>query len=68
MQARPRGEEEPRLLVSTDVLAEGHNLQLAETVVTYLAESGPSRWLKVVVVFEGSGGGRIITTSPRRKP
>jgi superfamily II DNA or RNA helicase len=33
--ARSRGEEEPQLLVSTDVLAEGHNLQLAEAVVNY---------------------------------
>lgn len=35
MQARARGEQEPTLLVSTDVLAEGHNLQLAEVVVNY---------------------------------
>jgi Helicase conserved C-terminal domain/PLD-like domain/SNF2-related domain len=35
MLARAHGEEEPRLLVSTDVLAEGHNLQLAEAVVNY---------------------------------
>lgn len=35
LAARSRGEEEPMLLVSTDVLAEGHNLQLAEAVVNY---------------------------------
>ncbi len=35
MAARARGEDEPLLLVSTDVLAEGHNLQLAEAVVNY---------------------------------
>jgi len=35
LAARAEGEEEPRLLVSTDVLAEGHNLQLAEAVVNY---------------------------------
>lgn len=35
MQARAQGEAEPLLLVSTDVLAEGHNLQLAEVVVNY---------------------------------
>lgn len=31
--AKFEGKEEPQLLVSTDVLAEGHNLQLAEAVV-----------------------------------
>ncbi|MDE3111511.1 MAG: hypothetical protein KGK34_01055 [Chloroflexota bacterium] len=31
--ARFQGQEEPQLLVSTDVLAEGHNLQLAEAVI-----------------------------------
>ena len=30
---RIKGTEEPQILVSTDVLAEGHNLQLAEAVV-----------------------------------
>ena len=35
MAARARSEDEPVLLVSTDVLAEGHNLQLAEVVVNY---------------------------------
>lgn len=35
LEARARGEPEPTLLVSTDVLAEGHNLQLAEVVVNY---------------------------------
>lgn len=29
------GEEEPRILVSTDVLAEGHNLQLASVVINF---------------------------------
>jgi hypothetical protein len=33
----------------------------------YLADAGPSRWLKVVVVFEGSASGRIITAFPRRR-
>jgi superfamily II DNA or RNA helicase len=35
LQARAAGEEPPRILVSTDVLAEGHNLQQADTVVNY---------------------------------
>jgi hypothetical protein len=33
----------------------------------YLAEAGPSRWLKVVVVFDRSGSGRIITAFGRRR-
>jgi hypothetical protein len=33
--ARVEGDEAPEILVSTDVLAEGHNLQLADTVVNY---------------------------------
>lgn len=33
--ARVEGIERPEILVSTDVLAEGHNLQLADTVVNY---------------------------------
>jgi hypothetical protein len=28
---------------------------------------GPSRWVKVVVVFPADGPGRIITAFPRRK-
>ncbi|HLH66342.1 MAG TPA: SNF2-related protein, partial [Solirubrobacteraceae bacterium] len=43
MAARARGEEEPLLLVSTDVLAEGHNLQLAEAVVNYDLHFNPQR-------------------------
>jgi Helicase conserved C-terminal domain len=35
LQARGAGEEPPRVLISTDVLAEGHNLQLADTVVNF---------------------------------
>jgi superfamily II DNA or RNA helicase len=35
LSARVAGEEPPRVLVSTDVLAEGHNLQLADTVVNF---------------------------------
>ena len=35
MEALARGETTPRILVSTDVLAEGHNLQLADTVVNF---------------------------------
>src|SRR5207342_2195200 len=35
MEARSAGEDPPRVLVSTDVLAEGHNLQLADTVVNF---------------------------------
>ncbi|HEY8777632.1 MAG TPA: helicase-related protein [Gaiellaceae bacterium] len=34
-EARMRAEEAPHILVSTDVLAEGHNLQLADTVVNF---------------------------------
>jgi hypothetical protein len=33
----------------------------------YLAGAGPSTWLKVVVVFDSSGRGRIITAFPRRR-
>ena len=33
----------------------------------YLRDAGPSRWLKVVVLFEGSTKGRIITAFPRRR-
>jgi hypothetical protein len=32
----------------------------------YLRGAGPSRWLKVVVVFDDFGTGRIITAFPRR--
>ncbi|MGD9734757.1 MAG: SNF2-related protein [Solirubrobacterales bacterium] len=35
MAAAAAGEEEPRILVSTDVLAEGHNLQLASVVINF---------------------------------
>lgn len=33
----------------------------------YLEGAGPSRWLKVVVVFDGQGNGRIITAFARRR-
>lgn len=33
----------------------------------YLRDAGPSRWLKVVVLFEGPTSGRIITAFPRRR-
>jgi hypothetical protein len=33
----------------------------------YLAGAGPSRWLKVVVVFDPAGRGRIITAFGRRR-
>lgn len=33
----------------------------------YLRDAGPSRWLKVVVLFEGPTTGRIITAFPRRR-
>jgi hypothetical protein len=33
----------------------------------YLADAGPSRWLKVVVVFDPTDGGRIITAFGRRR-
>jgi hypothetical protein len=33
----------------------------------YLDGAGPSRWLKVVVVFDGAGSGRIITAFARRR-
>ena len=33
----------------------------------YLAGAGPSRWLKVVVVFDRQGRGRIITAFGRRR-
>jgi hypothetical protein len=33
----------------------------------YLADAGPSRWLKVVVVFDSPSSGRIITAFPRRR-
>jgi hypothetical protein len=33
----------------------------------YLAGAGPSRWLKVVVVFDRASSGRIITAFGRRR-
>lgn len=33
----------------------------------YLEGAGPSRWLKVVVVFDSDGNGRIITAFARRR-
>jgi hypothetical protein len=33
----------------------------------YLEGAGPSRWLKVVVVFDRRGSGRIITAFGRRR-
>jgi len=33
----------------------------------YLAGAGPSRWLKVVVVFDRANSGRIITAFGRRR-
>jgi hypothetical protein len=33
----------------------------------YLAGAGPSRWLKVVVVFDRASNGRIITAFGRRR-
>ncbi len=33
----------------------------------YLERAGPSRWLKVVVVFDSEGSGRIITAFARRR-
>jgi hypothetical protein len=33
----------------------------------YLGEAGPSRWLKVVVVFDNADQGRIITSFARRR-
>ena len=33
----------------------------------YLAGAGPSRWLKVVVIFDRQGSGRIITAFGRRR-
>jgi hypothetical protein len=33
----------------------------------YLADAGPSRWLKVVVVFDRPDSGRIITAFGRRR-
>jgi hypothetical protein len=33
----------------------------------YARDAGPSRWLKVVVVFDPEGAGRIITAFPRRR-
>lgn len=35
MQWKARGDVVPQILVSTDVLAEGHNLQLADTVINF---------------------------------
>ncbi len=32
----------------------------------YRADAGPSRWLKVVVRYEATGGGRIVTAFARR--
>jgi hypothetical protein len=33
----------------------------------YLGDAGPSRWLKVVVLFDSQSRGRIITAFPRRR-
>jgi hypothetical protein len=33
----------------------------------YLEKAGPSRWLKVVVVFDSENRGRIITSFARRR-
>jgi hypothetical protein len=33
----------------------------------YLEGAGPSRWLKVVVVFDSENRGRIITSFARRR-
>ena len=33
----------------------------------YLTDAGPSRWLKVVVVFDPADHGRIITAFGRRR-
>jgi hypothetical protein len=33
----------------------------------YLEEADPSRWLKVIVVFDSDGIGRIITAFARRR-
>jgi len=33
----------------------------------YLRDAGPSRWLKVVIVFDSPASGRIITAFPRRR-
>jgi hypothetical protein len=33
----------------------------------YLEGAGPSRWLKVVVVFDSANRGRIITSFARRR-
>lgn len=33
----------------------------------YLMDAGPSRWLKIVVVFESAASDRIITAFPRRR-
>jgi hypothetical protein len=33
----------------------------------YLEGVGPSRWLKVVVIFDSAGSGRIITAFARRR-
>jgi len=33
----------------------------------YLERAGPSRWLKVVVVFDSADRGRIITSFARRR-
>lgn len=32
----------------------------------FYARGGPSRWLKVVIVYDARGTGRIITAFPRR--
>ena len=43
-------QDRPRILVSTDVLVEGHNLQLAEAVVNY-----DLHWNPQVAVQNGPG-------------
>ena len=41
--------------------------RMADEEWFYLEGAGPSRWLKVVVVFDRRGSGRIITAFGRRR-
>jgi len=41
--------------------------RMADEEWFYLEGAGPSRWLKVVVVFDQQGSGRIITAFGRRR-
>ena len=59
----PAQDEVMRAVAEPDDVLDGYE---ANELWYYLAEVGPSRWLRVVVAFEGDRG-FIVTAFPRRK-